>query len=206
MPFETTAKTQETKTETTETSDKVTQTKDHNEPAQQGGALPYEIHIQTSFIIPEEMSKNVIEPPSSEKELEKSFVIDESQPGFVVETMSKEKVKKSKKKKKNKNSGNVEKIDAPEDTAVKKQDLSVQKTPTETDIELLESQHQPTKAEPKPTLVTLNITKTTVYETSNVVSRERLAQGPSVSIEEVTSEEPQGMYIYSQLFVMLTFN
>lgn len=197
MPFKVITETQETITETNETRDKDTQTKTQNESIQhQGDALPYEIHIQTSFIIPEEIAQISADQPSSKQviEIEKSFIIDENQSGSVRETEStnEEKIKKSKskKKKKNKNlSEQSKEADLPK--------LSEENFTVEEDL-LAHDKPSDRRKEPEqnPTIVTLNITKTTVYETSNLLSRERRPHGSSVNIEEVMSKQTPGKSFY----------
>lgn len=207
MPFKIQTDTQETITEISETTDKNTQTQIQSEQEQsQGGALPYEIHIQTTFVLPEEsMPKSTDQTDSMHViEIEKSFVTDASNPDLVreIEPTAKDKVKKSKsksksKKKKNTNlsSNQVKSVDEPKLSDINssgKQDLSIHEIPTDNLME----------KEQKPTFVTLNITKTTVYETSNLISKERRPHGPSVAIEELLSEEKQNPGI----FVLCTSN
>lgn len=191
MPFKVPTNTQETVTETTEFTEKITQTNPQSETTPHQEEMPYEIHIQTSFVVPEELGHSSANPTTSKQiiELTKSFVIGESEPDVVreIETTSKVKTKKSKNKKKKKS----------EDLPKPSTDIEESKVSKET---FATEQHVPVEAvqepEQKPTFVTLNITKTTVYETSNIIGKERVSLDPCLTIDESLPEETisQGIY------------
>lgn len=132
---------------------------------------PYEIHIEINQTSPNIADAQVVE-------IQKSYVIDETQPGLVREIESHEKVKKSKSKKKKKKSQTI-------DAEQPGQSTVVEGISHIDDDKLNEKANQP---DPK-TFATLKITKTTVYETSNVLSKEERPESPTVTIEEVISDE-----------------
>lgn len=173
MPISIATETQGTTTETVETQEGITQTTPRDEvlPEVASGSNvasePYEIHIQASFIIPEDATTH------STTEIQKSYIIDETQPGLVreIETTSEEKDKKSKSKskKKKKKSQTVDTID-PRQSAIVEQ------------VPCVDNEKQEQK-----TFATLKITKTTVYETSNLLGKVRRPNDSAISIEEVAS-------------------
>lgn len=193
MPIKVPTDTQNTITETVTTVEQVTQTTPRSESmevAQSGSTEPYEINIETSFVIPDD-AKAAPEPSGTPVvlEIQKTFVIDETQPGNVreVESTTKEKVKKSKSKKKKKRPAGYradsddEPMEIVPPVARIDEDKSV--------VQVESTQEQPEQADQKPTVVTINITKTTVYETSNLVGREAQPHNTSVRIEEVLSDD-----------------
>lgn len=198
MPIRIPTETQNTITETVTTVEQVTQTTPRSEEPRDVQAShvedtePYEINIQTSFVIPDD-TKTATESSSTPVvlEIQKSYVIDETQPGNVreIESTTKEKVKKSKSKKKKKKQNTDKRPDSDDEPIEIKQI-----PPTEVDkqivqVEQQQQQHQPDQPEQKPTVVTINITKTTVYETSNLIGREARPHSSSVRIEEVLSDD-----------------
>lgn len=154
-------KTQITTTDFTKSIDEITQTSRNGESHEAEVEIlhgePYEMHIEASFVIPEVVKTSGRSEDQTEPfvvEIQKSFVVDETQPGLVREIESKlqEEVKKPK------SSGTVK---------------VQEKDPTTT----------------HPTYATLHITKTTVYKTSNVISKEKMPHADtSVAIEEVLSD------------------
>lgn len=177
LPIKIDTETQETTTETIKTAEQVSQTSPRNE-YENVNTEPYEIHIQTSFVIPEDANiskdKSHIQNSPFVTEIQKSFIIDEAQPSLVHELEStndqKNKKKKSKKKKPTKSNpeNGSEKLNKPIDES------NVEKSREE---------------DTTPTFATLKITKTTVFETSNLISRERHPYDPLVTVEkEVISE------------------
>lgn len=182
MPVAVKTETQQTSTENIQTTEQDTQTTPPNDvpsaPSVEN-VEPYEIHIETSFVIPEEMQRTSHgEDGPVTIEIEKTFVIDDEQSGLMREIASEQKVKKSKSKKKKKNKS----ADKPSDSE-KPEELPKQSE----EIAVMESEKK-SQPEQKPTLVTLNITKTSVYDTTNVISKERRTH-PSVTIEEVMSDD-----------------
>lgn len=145
---------------------------------------PYEIHIETSFIVPNEQL-SVETQRSGEPvvlEISKTFIVDDKDPTKVTEikdesTTSKEKPKKSKSKKKKKSKDDVQ------------ERIAIPQANIEQNIEAFT---------PNPTQVTLSIRKTTVIDTFNQRPNEEKeknssklirSQEPtsSVTIEEVLS-------------------
>lgn len=187
MPIEIPTATQKTITETVTTVDQVTQTTPRSEGpsnvqmSHSDETEPYEINIETSFVIPD--SKIVQEPSGTPTvfEIRKTYVIDESHPGNVreIESKTKENSKKSKSKKKKKQ------------TADKRPDSDVARTYIDPASQARESESsvQVEQPEQKPAVATIKITKTTVYETSSMVGREARPHSSSVRIEEVMSDE-----------------
>lgn len=180
--------TQGTSTDIVKTNEGITQTTPRNEvsnveatPSDES-LEPYEIHIQTSFLVPDATTINTAENQSSPivLEIQKSFVIDETQPGMVreIESTSQEKVKKSKSKKKKKKSQKND-SEQPDQIALVDQALPVDVGKSSERVEAPE----------KKAFATLKITKTTVYETSNLISKERHPDDSSVTIEELVSDE-----------------
>lgn len=193
MPIKVPTGTQNTITETVTTVEQVTQTTPRSESmevAQSESAEPYEINIETSFVIPED-GKAAPEQSGTPVvlEIQKTYVIDETQPGNVreVESTTKEKVKKSKSKKKKKRPAGYradsddELAETVQPVARLEEDKSV--------VQVEHTQEQPGQADQKPTVVTINITKTTVYDTSNLIGREVRPHNSSVRIEEVLSDD-----------------
>lgn len=173
LPIKIDTNTQETTTEPIKTVEQVSQTTPRNE-SEDVSSEPYEIHIQTSFVVQEDANISIDTPQHQSKpfvmEIQKTFVIDDTQPNLVreLESTSHEKAKKTKsKKKKSKSKKNEsEKVEQPIDTAAIEEKSKEDSTSS--------------------TFATLKITKTTVYETSNLISKERRPHGPSsVIIEEV---------------------
>lgn len=195
MPIKIPTETQNTITETVTTVEQVTQTTPRSEEPRDVSHTeetePYEINIETSFVIPEDANLAVQEPKGTPVvlQIQKSYVIDESQPGNVreIESTTKEKKKKSKSKKKKKQS--VDKQPDSDDEPIDvKQAPQVDEEKPIVQVEQLQQQ-QPDQPDQKPTVVTINITKTTVYETSNLVGRESRPHSSSVRIEEVLSDD-----------------
>lgn len=176
MPIQIPTDTQQTATETVTTIEQVTQTTPRQDAPRvsQSTAEPFEINIETSILIPGDATTTSVSKPdvtSATVEIQKTFVIDETQPGNLREiessTTEKGKKSKSKKKKNRKHSGG-----------------DTQDEPSEP-VELAVEQDKP-----KATKVTINLTKTTVYETSNVIGKEvRPSHSSSVRIEEVLSDD-----------------
>lgn len=170
LPMKIDTDTQGTTTETIKTVEQVSQTSPRNE-CEDVNSEPYEIHIQTSFVIPDEanisMGKSNIQTNPFVTEVRKTFVIDETQPDFVREVGSsnqKDKKKRSKKKKSTKKS--------------ESQPEKVIKSIDDADVEKPSVKEEPT------TFATLKITKTTVFETSNLISKEPRPQEPLVTIDK----------------------
>lgn len=93
IPISIPTESQGTITEIVKTTEGITQTTPRNEvpnveasPSDES-LEPYEIHIQTSFLIPDATTLSTAENQSSPVvlEIQKSFVIDETQPGMVRE-------------------------------------------------------------------------------------------------------------------------
>lgn len=172
MPIYIRTEPQETATEATKTVEENTQTSPRNEASEVETTVePYEIHIQASFVVPEVAKlSNISEDKDAPVvlEIQKSFVVDETQPGSVreIESITREKVKASKSKKRKET-----------------KQLPVQKDDTE----------EPERAVIKqdwthPTYATLQITKTTVSKTSNVIGKERRLRDPLVMTDETALE------------------
>lgn len=173
MPVKVPTDTQQTETETVTTIEQVTQTSPRADAPQVSHSTkePYEINIETSIIIPSDVTTASVSKPdvtSATVEIQKTFVIDESQPGNVreIESSTTDKGKKSKSKKKKKRHSGGDKHD---DSIEVKASVEIEE---QKPVEPLEQE------KPKATKVTINVTKTTVYETSNVVG-----------IEEVLSDD-----------------
>lgn len=173
MPVKVPTDTQQTETETVTTIEQVTQTSPRADAPQVSHFTkePYEINIETSIIIPGDVTTASVSKPdvtSATVEIQKTFVIDESQPGNVreIESSTTDKGKKSKSKKKKKRHSGGDKHD---DSIEVKASVEIEE---QKPVEPLEPE------KPKATKVTINVTKTTVYETSNVVG-----------IEEVLSDD-----------------
>lgn len=179
MPIKIPTETQKTETEKVATIEQVTQTSPRQDIAQvsRPTAEPYEINIETSIIVPGDVTTataTVTKPSdtSAVVEIQKTFVIDDTQPGNVreIESSTTEKGKKPKsKKKKKRHSGGDDKHDEPVEIKA-----SVEIEQPSIPIESLELQQD----KPKATKVTINVTKTTVYDTTNVIG-----------IEEVLSDD-----------------
>lgn len=183
MPVKIPTDTQTTETETVTTFEQVTQTTPRDDvgpKVTQPATEPYEINIEASIIIPSDVTAIPTDTPAI-VEVQKTFVIDETQPGNVreIESSTTEKGKKSKSKKKKKKHSRDEPVDVKASDAVEEQQPSAP-------VEQLELEHDKLK----PTRVTINLTKTTVYETSNIVGKEmRPSHSSSVRIEEVLSDD-----------------
>lgn len=192
MPVKIPTETQKTETETVTTIEQVTQTTPRRDAPQvtHSKTEPYEINIETSIIIPGDVKATTasVSKPSDASailEIQKTFVIDETQPGNVREiessTTEKGKKSKSKKKKKRHSGGDIKRQDSNDEPIV---EIDVHKSSVP--VESLELEHD----RQKPTKVTINVTKTTVYETSNVIGKElRPSHSSSVRIEEVLSDD-----------------
>lgn len=168
MPVKVPTETQTTETETVTTVEQVTQTTPRGQQVTHSAAEPYEINIETSIIIPGHVTAPMpaADTPAT-VEIQKTFVIDSTQPGNIreIESSTTDKAKKSKSKKKKKKSDEQK----PEP------------------LELEQDQKS------RPTQVTINLTKTTVYETSNVIGKDtRPSHSSSVRIEEVLSDDNEG--------------
>lgn len=189
MPVKVPTETQTTETETVTTVEQVTQTTPRydNQQVSQSAGEPYEINIETSIIIPGDVAPTTSDATAT-VEIQKTFIIDNTQPGNVreIESSTTEKGKKSKSKKKKKQKSTEDGDGVPKPSAP---------------AEPLEIEQE---KKSKPTKVTINLTKTTVYETSNVIGKE------AVRIEEVLSDDDQigpltpGLYSFV-LFSFLYF-
>lgn len=178
MPIKIPTDTQETGTETVTTIEKVTQTTPRGDVSQVSHSTnePYEINIETSIIIPGDVTTTTAsdskpDVTTATVEIQKTFVIDETQPGNLreIESSTTETGRKSKSKKKKKKHSGGDKHDEP---SVPVEPLAVEQD------------------KPKATKVTINLTKTTVYETSNVIGKDvRPSHSSSVRIEEVLSDD-----------------
>lgn len=198
MPIKIPTETRKTETETVTTIEQVTQTtpREASHDTQTGIGIahslePYEINIETSIIIPGDVTATAL--PSESKptdtqaivEIQKTYVIDETQPGNVreIESSTTEKDKKPKSKKNKKKSKHQDSNDEPVDYKV---GVAIDEQKPIAPSEALELEENKVK----PTQVTINLTKTTVYETSNVIGRDlRPSHSTSVRIEEVLSDD-----------------
>lgn len=184
MPISIATETQGTSTETVKTGEGITQTTPRDEVLLKEGASssnasaePYEIHIQASFIIPDDATTH------NTTEIQKSYVIDETQPGLVreIESTSEEKDKKSKSKskKKKKKSKTTDSKESPGQSSI------VENVPCVDNENLTNKKNQPEQK----TFATLKITKTTVYETSNLLGKVNRPHDSAISIEGIVSNE-----------------
>lgn len=194
MPVKIPTDTQKTETEIVTTVEQVTQTtpRDGGPKVSQPASEPYEINIEASIIIPGDVpataaSMSVPTDTPAIIEIQKTYVIDETQPGNVreIESSTTEKGKKSKsKKKKRKHSGDEKRQDSndePVDIIPSVHAIEEQKPSAP--VEQLEFERD----KQKPTRVTINLTKTTVYETFG--KDVRPSHSSSVRIEEVLSDD-----------------
>lgn len=196
MPVKIPTETQKTETETITTIEKVTQTTPRRDVEQvtHSTTEPYEINIETSFIIPGDVTATTTsasKPSDSPAvvEIQKTFVIDETQPGNVreIESSTTEKGKKSKSRKNVKrHSGGDKRQDSSDEPIEIKASVGIDEQKSSVPIESLELEQD----KQKPTKVTINLTKTTVYDTSNVIGKDvRPSHSSSVRIEEVMSDD-----------------
>lgn len=185
LPVKIETQTKETITEVVSTTQRGSQTTPRNETPEiiqdEESPVPVEIHIQTSFVIPEGVDPSIdasTQQKSNVLEIQKSFVFDESTQDFIEENDNKPKSKRKKHKKKTTAaSGNSKQPD-------KKVDIK-EEVPCSNEQNLNEPESQSLQ----PTYATIQITKTTVYETSNIIGKECLQDNSGISIEEITTED-----------------
>lgn len=177
IPIQIQTNDEQTTTEILQTSEIDTQTSLENITTQPAFSEPIEIHIQTAFHIPENVSVN--DEPGV-LEINKSFVIDDEVKKPQKSILKKKKMPKSKTA--SEQFIEIESQQLPSDaTLVQSTSIEeVQESPREEIIIATEPQDE----SEKPTLVTLNITKTTVYDTTNVVGAEQ-----KVIEEEIISKQ-----------------
>lgn len=166
MPVKVPTDTQQTETETVTTIEQVTQTSPRGDAPQVSRSTnePYEINIEASITIPGDATTASVSKPDATTatvEIQKTYMIDETQPGNVREIESsiieKGKKSKSKRKKKRHSSG-----DKPDDSIEVKASVEIDEQKPVVPLAVEQDK-------PKGTKVTINLTKTTVYETSNVI-------------------------------------
>lgn len=195
IPIQIPTKDEHTTTEIIQTTEVDTQTSIENVSAQPSKTEPYEIHIQTSIIVPEEADTMQGDEPIV-VEVNKSFIIEEGDPTTVREVDRPQK-SKPKKKKKSKSKSATEQFIEIESQKLPSDPTPVQSTSVEavTPQESILIESDPIE---NPTQVTLNITKTTVFDTTNVVGveqriieeeRQLEQKKPHGSISSVTIEE-----------------
>lgn len=198
MPIKVPTDSQKTLTETVTTVEQVTQTTPRSETVQVSQPNePYEINIETSFVIPDDATAaQQISGAPVVLEIQKSYVIDDTQPGNVreIESTIKEKGKKSKSKKKKKNKDGKH-ADLDDDAADNKQ-IALAEEPKDIVVTAQTGQQPAGESSGKPTVVTINITKTTVFEKSNIVGRE----ARNVQIEEISSDDKGNIYHFLFMF------
>lgn len=186
LPIKIEAQTQETATEIIPTTEQGSQTLpiegletiSHVEESSD----PYEIHIRTSFVIPEKANERPMDSSVQQKsrpivmEIQKSFVIDDTKPGFVHELETQDNTKKSKLKRKKHKKTNL--VDSGSTVEPKKID-------DEQGFHVEKFGEKSTQ----PTYATIQITKTTVYETSNLISNESHPNIPCLIFEDAMAED-----------------
>lgn len=177
LPINILTETKETSTGPTKTIEQITQTSpcvsDTSTKVDSPEVEPYEIHIETSFVVPEDKKISGGQSTPVVLEIQKTYVIDETQPGLVREIQSntQEKVKKSRSKKK-KN---------------EKQSVSMQRAKDSYQSSTVDENFMESKSSK---YATLQITKTTVYDTSLHLSGQvQPSNHSSVKIEEIISDE-----------------
>lgn len=225
IPIQIPTKDEHTTTEIIEKTEVNTQTLVDNSAGEPSKVEPYEIEIKTSILVPEDASVKQSDEPVV-IEIKKTFVIEEGDPTTVREIEKPQKSKSKKKKNKKSKTASEQFIeiesqklpDLPsssspvpgasvEEVIAESEEISpspipgasveeVTAEPEEISPRIKEKETLP----PSPTKVTLNITKTTVFDTSNIVGveqqliekeRKLTQRRPSGSVSSVTIEEVQ---------------